>query len=346
MARGNEASTQTTASVSMARSLMAAAEALGIDIDAICNGAGVLRASLDDPEGRIPYGPYMRMWEIAAELAPEPGFGLWVAERVIDAQTFNLVGFAARNSANFAESVLRAVRFTRIFNENALITLELRDDVGIVTDGPKDPTMRWPAVYAEMGMGAFAMFSRKWTAREELPVWATFRHRAPPYAEKYAKIFGPNVKFNQPQNQVAIARDVLDSPLIGADAALSDYLDRQAARLVQNFGGDDPLIVRIRRVVADALPSGAPKVGDVAKTLALSTRTLQRRLGELGTSFDTVLDEVRREIALATLERADTSVGEAAFLVGYTDAKAFRRAVVRWTGKSPRDVQKLPGGRA
>jgi AraC-like DNA-binding protein len=331
-----------TVQASMARMLIRAAEARNLDIDWLLRTAGVDRATIDEPDGRLRYFPYMRLWSLAAEACPEPGFGLFVAEQIIDATSLHVVGFAARNCPTMGEAILRAVRFSRLINENALITLDQEGDLAIITDGPRDPSTVWPAVYAEMALGAFAVLTKKWTQTAAMPRWVEFRHPRPDYADLYHRIFGPNVTFGAATNRIALPAEVLDAPLGGADDGLRDYLERQAEALLRALDSGDPILLELRRCIADALPSGVPRLAHAARILATSSRTLQRRLQRLGTSFDAVVDEVRKELALHTLRKPGVSIADAAFVTGYTDTQSFRRAVRRWTGKSPRALRDDP----
>jgi AraC-like DNA-binding protein len=91
----------------------------------------------------------------------------------------------------------------------------------------------------------------------------------------------------------------------------------------------------VRAALLELLPSGRTSLGDAAQRLAMSARTLQRRLGEDGTSFQAVLDETRRELALHYLQRTAISSGEISFLLGFSDPSSFFRAFHGWTGLTP-----------
>ena len=83
------------------------------------------------------------------------------------------------------------------------------------------------------------------------------------------------------------------------------------------------------------LSHGKANVETVAKALALSVRTFQRRLGEHGVVFKTLVDQLRRELALQYLADGKADLTEIAFLVGYSELSAFDRAFRRWTGSTP-----------
>ena len=75
----------------------------------------------------------------------------------------------------------------------------------------------------------------------------------------------------------------------------------------------------------------------------MSSRSLQMKLAEKGTSFQEILDSTRHSLALGYMEQSAISITEAAYLLGFSDVSNFTRAFKRWTGKSPRDFRQSLG---
>jgi AraC-like DNA-binding protein len=113
---------------------------------------------------------------------------------------------------------------------------------------------------------------------------------------------------------------------LSAERMLRDYLARMES---------SDIVARARKLIAERLTSGEPLAGEVARELAASPRTLQRRLNERGTSFAKLLDQTRRELAVEYLRNPENTVEETAFLVGFAETASFNRAFRRWTGDSP-----------
>jgi AraC-like DNA-binding protein len=132
-----------------------------------------------------------------------------------------------------------------------------------------------------------------------------------------------------------MAREDLDRPMRGADAALAAVLSRQLDRLLVSLPTDPPVSTRVRLLVKDDLPSGSVTVDRVAGQLGMSVRTLSRRLEGEGTSFRHLLDSVRHELAVAHLRDPRMELTEIAFLLGYSESSAFHRSFRRWTGRTP-----------
>ena len=93
----------------------------------------------------------------------------------------------------------------------------------------------------------------------------------------------------------------------------------------------------LKRLIAELLPDERPTIERVAPRLGMSIRTLQRRLRDWGQSFEGIVDDTRREIAIARLTAGHTSITETAFLLGYSDLSHFTRAFRRWAGTTPRE---------
>lgn len=299
-----------TVIASLARTLLDGAAAAGLDRGELVRALQLDPAILADSEGRISYRSYVALWDEVSRRAPDRDFGLHLAESLLGAATFSVVGFAAMLSDTMQTAVERVIRFSRVLNETTETRLDVEGDVAVITDGNRDPADRWPRHKAESILAAYVVLGRAWTASDWSPREVRFQHAQPDDIREHMRIFRCRLRFGAPRNQVL-------KPLTQAE----DFVEA------------------VRRVVGTALPGGTPSLRQTARTLGLSERTLQRRLGERGVGYATVVDGVRRELALRHLEEPHVSVGELALLLGFSEPKAFRRAFRRWTGSSPRQYR-------
>ncbi|MEM1030342.1 MAG: AraC family transcriptional regulator ligand-binding domain-containing protein [Myxococcota bacterium] len=146
--------------------------------------------------------------------------------------------------------------------------------------------------------------------------------------------FGTRVRFGADRALLVVSRASWQAPLSRREPRLRDVLARHADALLRQVRPDDGL-APVRKAIQNQLPQGPPTLGGVAKALAKSSRTLQRRLSEAGTSFQTLVDEERNAAARAYLADPRLGLDEVAFLLGFSEASAFSRAFKRWTGMSP-----------
>ena len=104
----------------------------------------------------------------------------------------------------------------------------------------------------------------------------------------------------------------------------------------------DDLVTRAQHEVMRRLGTGEPDIDGIAQAMAVSTRTLQRRLEERGITFKRLVDEVREDQARKLVSAGTMSLSEVAFFLGYSDQSALSRAFKRWTGQTPKKVREGP----
>jgi AraC-like DNA-binding protein len=150
-----------------------------------------------------------------------------------------------------------------------------------------------------------------------------------------ATVLGCPVRYGAPETRLVMFRSALERPLPRHDPSLFAYLERHAATVLARASATGPTRDRVRRLITEALRHGEPSQAEVSRRLALSERTLQRRLREEATSFAEILDAVRSELSQLYLREANLAAGEVAFLLGYSEPSAFHRAFRRWTGVTP-----------
>ena len=102
----------------------------------------------------------------------------------------------------------------------------------------------------------------------------------------------------------------------------------------------DHITQKVKATIIDQLPSGSATDEIVARALYMSSRKLQRQLQRAGTTFNTLLNEIRQDLAQKYLREEDTSMTEIAFLLGFSESSAFSRAFKRWVGVSPSEYRK------
>lgn len=126
----------------------------------------------------------------------------------------------------------------------------------------------------------------------------------------------------------------LELPFITANNIMLDYLEPQLKeRLAENMISES-FTGLVRQKLYQAIPSGEFSIEDIAQTLGISSRTLQRNLSSEGTKFNQELQTVQKLLALSYLKKSGISTDEVAYLVGYAEVSSFSRAFKKWTGKT------------
>ena len=151
--------------------------------------------------------------------------------------------------------------------------------------------------------------------------------------EQATALFGVVPELGAPVTLVALDPSVLDLPLPQADELTAATTEAQCRALLEQRRGRTGTAGQVRDALV-ARPGTVPDAAAVAASLALSERTLRRRLAEEGTSFRALVDEVREALAEELL-RAGLPVQAVARRLGYAETASFTHAFTRWKGSSP-----------
>jgi AraC-like DNA-binding protein len=154
-----------------------------------------------------------------------------------------------------------------------------------------------------------------------------------------SKFFGKTIEFGALVDDIAFPARFADARIIGADPYLNKLLLAYCEDAPSHRRRAGTFRASVENAIAPLLPHGKANVEEVARQLAVSPRTLARRLGEEGTSFSDVLEGLRTDLAARYLAEKEFGIAQVAWLLGYQETSAFSRAFKRWTGKAPRDIR-------
>jgi AraC-like DNA-binding protein len=291
----------------------------------------------------VPPGPAedfvaMRRWQALLEQAREldPGakatFPLRLA-RGIAPRHFGVVGFAALASGTLIEAMRRLERYHRsVYDANVAQVYPCAEGLCIEWGVERG---RPGALVDETAIAALVQLTRAFTGQPVRALAVDFVNRRPADVRAYEDFFGGPVRFDQPSTRVVLSLRDLALPLRGADAALLALLDAQAERLLQQVAAVSEPVGVWRQALVGLIRSGRTSLADLAHSLQMSPRSLQRRLTEQGHSFQALLGQTRQQLAEAYLRDPSVELAEVALLLGYSEQSAFTRAFRQWTGQAP-----------
>lgn len=133
-------------------------------------------------------------------------------------------------------------------------------------------------------------------------------------------------------------------PFLTANAGMWDFFEPELRRRLNDLAVDATLGSKVRAALIELLPAGSGSTQGVARHLGISTRTLQRRLGDEGVTFQELLADLREQLARHYLTQSTLSLTEIAFLLGYDNPNSFHRAFNQWTGRTPLGVRHAATG--
>lgn len=313
------------------RALLAACGRLGLDTGAMLAAARLTAAEVDDPDGRLPGEAVAALWQAALERSRDPGLGLRVA-LAVPFGAYRVIDFLAASAPTVGEGLLRVARYFRLIN--SALSWEVAEE-------PAGRRMRLvhaaplPRPYAEYAVAVTILHCRHASGFDWPLIEVSFEFAPPASSAEHLRAFGCPVRFEAPETGFALARESWDTPSRAASSDLLRTLEEHADRMIAGLGRASEVSARVARLVAAELQGGDPSLARVARRMAMSQRTLQRRLDQEGTTFAEVLDRTRRHVAEAYVKEGGLALTEVAYLLGFSEPSAFTRAFQRWYGVPP-----------
>jgi AraC-like DNA-binding protein len=305
---------------------------LGVDVDELLERAEIPRSrfALSKPTGTT--AELFALWRAAEEVDREGDLGLRVGtETTRDEQT--VAALAALHSPTLGEGLIKLARYKRLVCSEE-ITIEHRGGEArlsfewLRTDQEPPPRLIDGIFAATVRVAQHGTGTRVRPRRLELT-----RRRS--YEEVLRRHFGCAIRFNAPTDTLVLGEADLALPMVTRNAEVLAALLPGLELALEGGGRARSLADDVRRALSQGICGERPAVEKIAKSLGMSARTLQRRLGALGTSYQALLDEVRRRTARRLLAKTDLGTGEVAFLLGFEELNSFSRAFHSWEGTTP-----------
>lgn len=322
-----------TSSSAWVRGLAEMFASQGLDPAALFRDAALDAGRLQDPQGRFSADEVSRLWEVALARSGNPLLGV---DRDLAARhvNFDMVGFATMSSADLRSALEELARYLALISSATTFEMQPQAADCWLVMGHTGYSRPVPPQRSAYSLLALLTLCRWVTRREVRPLAVHFCFAAPGDRQVFDRAFGCPVRFEQADNRLLLAAADLATALPSRNPALLAMHEQvMEERLVAL--GDASMASRVIQEIIRRLARGEPRRQDVAASLALADRTLQRRLHAEGTSFQRLLDEARRELAAKYLAESRYALGEVAHMLGFADQSNFFRACRRWFGAAP-----------
>ena len=299
-----------------------------------------LRASLRQfrPASRMRFRHWWHYLETLQRQLPEQPVGMELGQAIAPSH-LGVLGYLSLSCATVAEALQRFQRYQRLLHDGDTGCLELAPEgIRLYWENRFGPSTQLSDEVLVMGM---VTHLRRLTGIPNLqPLSLNFTGAPAVAAAAYRQFVQCPVYFNQPQLDLRLPADCLNLPLGHGDPALRQLLEQQAQTLLAVLPKAGDFELRLRQAIVKAIEDGQPNLDQVARTLALSRRTLHRRLQDRGLEFRALLQSARLQLARQYLQQRRLTLTEIALLLGYSEQSAFSRAFRHWSGESPRQYQR------
>jgi AraC-like DNA-binding protein len=307
--------------------------------------AGLSERDFDNPQHRMTAAAQGEFLEHAAEAMNDTVFGLHLAEQT-NPREAGLLFYVVSAARNLGEALSLFARYCRIVNESVRLKLTLEPDGLIVEASFSGISRHRIRQNVEFQLVVVVKALREIAGRDVRPSRVACAHGRTADLREFERFFGCPVEFGTLSDQLAFSTETLTLPLITEDPHLLETLRpfcEEAARARNTTVGS--MRAAVENEVQRLLPHGRAQAETVARALAVSSRTLSRRLSEEGTTFAEILKDLRRSLAAQYLNESGFTLAEIGWLLGYEGPTSFNHAFKRWTGRSPsvaRNQTRLP----
>ena len=327
--------------------LLAGLRAKGRRAEPLLREAGLPASCLTDPHARVPVAGYAALYNLVVRALDDEGFGLF--RQPLRPGTFEFLGRGMLGSRDVAQALERASRFLRLVLPQLAVSVERHGERARIVIAETAPLAR-------RRDDPRRVFAFEWLLRllHGLACWLAarpialdevrFPFAAPRHAADYALIYTEHARFGGAALVAQFDAAVLDLPVRRDAADLDAFLEGAPGKIAVLYRRDRQVARALRELLARSL-SEPPSFDAAARSLGLAPRTLHRRLAEEGTSFREVKSALRREAALARLQKTRLSIADIASDLGVSEPSAFFRAFQSWTGEAPSAHRRRHGPR-
>ena len=297
------------------------AQSLGLDPLPQLRAVGISRSWLSVPDHPVPADAVVKLLDASAAASGCESFALRMAE-ARQLADFGALSLLISHQRTLRDVLRTLMHYRDMLNESLALDLEEAGRVSVLREEviTRSPRARQAN---ELAVAVLFRLCRSLLGEAWAPQSVHFTHEAPADPRTHRRFFRCKLVFEGDFNGIVCATTDLDVPNPLADPARADYAARFLADLPATQGGS--VVADVRRCVYLLLPLGRATIVQVAESMGLNMRTLQRRLDENGLGFGALVAQVRRELAPRYLGNPRYPMGRVAEQLGYAQASSFTR---------------------
>jgi len=310
----------------------------GAEFESLLNISGHDYAFLCEEESRVEAAVYNRVLEQILQETDDDLFGLHAGEN-LNLAAAGLVGQISQTSSTVKEALEYCCEFANLGCRALPMKLE-KTEKGYLLAFIPDPEWKLQSEEAAKQTidGTLAFSLREFhllTVQNYYPIEVGFDHNRTESHTEYERIFKCSIKYNCEYTYMLFSKEQVDAKVVTSDFNLLRILVSYANQQLESLQAAEGFESKVKRSIMNLMSPNFPTVAEVATNLNLSSRTLQRKLGEENSSFKEVLESTKKEMALNYLSQKQYEIKMIADLLGYSDTSAFNRSFKRWTSQSP-----------
>lgn len=326
------------------RDILFGAASNGARLATMCKALNISAELLNDSNQFLDFERSMEAWQVAVKETGDPLLGLHLGEKT-NPTILGLIGHLMQSSPTLITAFQSVCTHSQLATDMFFykwhqskkeITLSFEAHEVWKNTSPKTAKQA-----TEQAMAGTMNVFRLLCGKTIVPKRATFNFPKPISRKEYERIFLCDVQFEAELNTLVFDAALLEIPVISYDSSLYALLqqlvhDRIETVLKRKSGFAD----RVVAILMQEFKTQVPALEVMASRLNMTARTFQRKLHEENVTYRTLSIRLQKDIALHLVRNSSNKIEEIAYLMGYSEARAFRRAFKSWTGKLPSQVKR------
>jgi AraC-like DNA-binding protein len=312
--------------------------ARGLNADEMLANVGLSPSLLQVPQARVSAKHYGALWRTIALALDDEFFGQ--DSRRMKAGSFAMLCHSVVNCKTLGQALDRSLRFYALILDDFSGTL-VRDGQEariVLHERAAGANQR---VFAHELLLMLLYGVSCWLVGRRIPILRTeFSYPEPAHSAEYRLMYCAELGFNRPNTVIAFEASYLDLPVVQNERSIKEFLRTAPESILVKYKNGSSLAARVRRRLRQFLPGEVPDFERLADELNMTPATMRRRLHEEGESYQSIKDQLRRDLAISFLSHSSRSVMDIALELGFSERSAFHRAFRKWTGASPGEFRR------
>jgi AraC-like DNA-binding protein len=310
----------------------------GHDSDDLFRRCGINLAKTRDTNARFQATRISEVLRLATKNSGDENFGLMVA-KYIRPTSWHALGISIWASNSMAEGLDRFIRYRRMFHTLLQLHMETgKSESTLVLDFPRAYQPLLNDIDMDAIMATTVLTCRHFSEGNFEPLRVGLRRSETKNPQGFTRMFRCPVEFSAKENQITFSARDLTIPLPTRNAELAMLNDRLVQEYLVRLDRND-LANQVYLELMKTLGNKLPNQEQVAHALHLSQRSMQRKLQQANTSYQEILDQLRKDLASQYLRQSHLSINEIGYRLGYAKVGSFTRAFKQWMGVSPKQYR-------
>ncbi|MEO7206023.1 MAG: AraC family transcriptional regulator [Steroidobacteraceae bacterium] len=309
-----------------------------LDADELLAKVGLSAGLLQVPQARVSAKHYGALWRAIAAALDDEFFGQ--DSRRMKVGSFAMLCHAVLSCKTLRQALDRSLRFYALILDDISGNAErdAKEARIVLHEHAAGASQR---VFAHELLLMLLYGVSCWLVGRRIPILRTeFSYAEPAHSAEYRLMYCVDLRFNRPNTLLAFEASYLDLPVVQNERSAKEFLRTAPESILLKYKNGSSLSARVRRRLRHFLPGTVPDFEELAGEMSMTPATMRRRLHEEGESYQSIKDQLRRDLAISYLSHSRRSVMDIALELGFSERSAFHRAFRKWTGASPGEFRR------